>query len=127
MLGPYVTKLKKIRSVNSSPMDGQPMSADGRLTGKEDYDTGYGQASIERRGQDVVVLNPPGVVSTEGVPVEEEVDDEPAGIIDAGSRRDVVTADEDKGPVDHPNTASISPFTATSHSPGLGQTRTPQI
>lgn len=67
---------------------------------EEDDDSTKSETRIERRGEDIIILGPPGVKSLVDDLVEDEVDDVPTAVVDTRSRRDVVRADEDERPVD---------------------------
>lgn len=51
---------------------------------EEDDDAAEGEAGVQRRGEDVVVLAPPGEEAAFDEVVEDEVDEGPAGVVDSG-------------------------------------------
>ncbi len=67
---------------------------------QENYNSTDGETRIQCCRKHVVVFRPPREELLIDDLVKDEVHDVPATVVNTGSRRDVVCADEDEGPVD---------------------------
>lgn len=67
---------------------------------EEDEDTTQCSACVQSSRQDVIVLSPPLKELLIDDSVEDEVDQRPGGVVDACSRRDIVSPNVDERPID---------------------------
>jgi len=77
----------------------------GVLKNEEDQNGRNGNTRVHRSGQNVVVLCPPGEVTTADDVLEDESNDTPCNVVDSVGGRNVTSAREDDGEVEVTNPA----------------------